>query len=91
MTAAELRELVKDYRRYHLLGGPLHIVLEDENIETHFIEWCLDTAEEWYRDWYDPVYQEAHAPIADLLEMTRILGAHLLAASKTQRSKAVAY
>lgn len=39
MEAAELiRHLYEDLREY--TGGPLHIVLEDGNVEDHDVEWC---------------------------------------------------
>lgn len=88
VTAAELRERVVAFRRYHASGGPLHIVVDDGNIEDHWIQACLDGAELWYRDWYDPQHEELTAPTEQLLAMTRSLGEALLAASKTQRRKA---
>lgn len=30
------------YTEYNCVGGALHIVLDDENIDNHSIQWCLD-------------------------------------------------
>lgn len=42
----EFIELVTAYKRMsgHATGGPLHIVLDDMNVEKHHIRWCV---EEW--------------------------------------------
>lgn len=38
-----IKELVKIiYTEYNCVGGALHIVLDDYNLEDHFIEWCLE-------------------------------------------------
>lgn len=39
-------ELVTAYKKMngHGVGGPLHIVLDDMNVEEHHIRWCVD---EW--------------------------------------------
>ncbi|MDC4245669.1 hypothetical protein [Clostridium perfringens] len=37
-----IRELIKIiYNKYSCVGGQLHIVLDDENIENDHIEYCL--------------------------------------------------
>lgn len=35
----------------HPGGGPLHIVLDDDNVETHHIVWCLTNMAEWADEW----------------------------------------
>ena len=46
---ATWRDLILPCRRYyekHAAGGNLHIVLDDENIEDHNVEFCLERARE---------------------------------------------
>lgn len=44
---AEIRELARRIGLYSastgFSGGGLHIVISDDNHETHHIQWCLDT------------------------------------------------
>lgn len=43
--------LIEECRKYYALpdngvGGSLHIVLDDDNIENHHIQWCIEHAQE---------------------------------------------
>lgn len=40
-----IRELIKIiYSQYSNVGGELHMVLDNFNIEDHHIQWCLDNS-----------------------------------------------
>ncbi|WP_297419274.1 hypothetical protein [Clostridium sp.] len=40
-----IRELIAIiYTNYSCVGGALHIVLDDDNIEDYNIKWCLDNS-----------------------------------------------
>jgi len=39
----KLCELIQNYYIYNSVGGNLHIVLDDGNLEDHHIEYCLKT------------------------------------------------
>lgn len=38
----ELVEII--YSKYNNAGGALHIVLDDDNLEDHNIQWCIDNS-----------------------------------------------
>lgn len=51
-----LAPLVKRIKDFHdrpecSVGGPLHIVLDDTNVEDHFIQWCISPEQK-----ADPTY-----------------------------------
>jgi len=37
------------------LGGPLHIITDDNNIESEHIDWCIENAYVSWRRWSDEV------------------------------------
>ena len=41
---ARTKFLIKEIYKLHNVGGPLHIVLDDYNIEDHHITYCLDNS-----------------------------------------------
>jgi hypothetical protein len=41
---ARIIDLIREIYKKHSGGGALHIVLDDGNIETHHIQWCIDNA-----------------------------------------------
>lgn len=54
-----LEELVKKAYEYNSVGGALHIVLEDDNIEDEHILWCLENSIPEIKDTEErAVYQE---------------------------------
>ncbi len=69
---AELKPLVERIRAFYELpdcsaGGPLHIVLDDTNVEDDHIEWCLN---EGNLERYSPeVAKWARQIAADLLRI----------------------
>lgn len=71
--AIELARKVYDFSG---VGGPLHVVLDDENVETHHIKWCIENA-----NTYSDSPEETDA--------ARVCGEHLLTMSMTQRRKLV--
>lgn len=77
---AEFIQLVTAYRRTdgHGTGGPLHIVLDDMNVQAHHIRWCV---EEWLPEhpcgpdnnqWW-PERWEAHDCMAETKQIADIL------------------
>ena len=49
------------------LGGPLHIVTDDTNVEDHHITWCLTHVDEWLDKWADPPLTEPERTLVLLL------------------------
>ena len=47
-TKDQLKQMIAEYYsiKGNYCGGSLHIVLDDGNIESHFIQWCLEYAED---------------------------------------------
>jgi hypothetical protein len=45
-TIPDILPLLRDYVRDNPVGGSLHVVLDDGNIENSSIETCLNTAKE---------------------------------------------
>jgi len=52
------------YNNYSCVGGALHIVLDDGNIEDDNIKWCLDSP---IKDLQDKVEKETYDECANLL------------------------
>lgn len=73
-TVPEIQELVDAYYQFPQceVGGDLHIVLDDGNVEDTHIQWCIENAGV-YRD-FEP-------------ECARLLGRLLLLMTMTQRRK----
>ena len=46
----ETLQLKRDIYKKYGVGGALHIVLEDVNVEDHHIEWCLKEIEQLPED-----------------------------------------
>ena len=46
-TFEEFSEGLTEFYKQYQDGGPLHIVLEDGNVEPHHILWCLKHLNEW--------------------------------------------
>ena len=60
----ETIELIKEIYKKHPVGGELHIVLDDGNVENHHIQWCIDNLE------CDPEERELYLKCANnLLKM----------------------
>lgn len=49
------------------VGGPLHIVTDDYNLETHHIVWCLEHLDEWLERWADPPMTEPERALVIML------------------------
>ena len=39
-----MKELINEYYEYTLVGGNLHNVLDDHNLEDDHIDWCLNNS-----------------------------------------------
>lgn len=52
------------------VGGPLHIVIEDNNVETHHIEWCMSPERNLEADWPADVIADARKIADSLLALT---------------------
>lgn len=86
----ELRSAIADYYRNPAcnVGGPLHIVVDDGNVEEVNIRWCCEI--EQINEWRDAVLphndpDDVTRAIADTFR----LAALLLAASEDERTDAV--
>ncbi len=36
------------------VGGPLHIVIDDYNLEDQILDWCIENLDDWLHNWWDP-------------------------------------
>lgn len=72
-SVAEVQRLIDAYYQFDgcIVGGDLHVVLDDGNWEDGSIQWCIDTAGT----------REASEP-----ECARLLGRLLLLTTRTQRN-----
>lgn len=60
----ELCRRIQDYYYYEPVGGALHIVLDDGNVEDHHIHWCLENSISEAKD------EEAEYIANELLKLT---------------------
>ena len=73
-----------------LVGGPLHIVVDDGNVEDHMIRWCCEI--EQITDWQDAAlpYNDP-ANVAQAIADSFTLAAALLAVTEDERSEALGF
>jgi hypothetical protein len=61
-----LKSAIRLVYSYSGVGGGLHIVLDDGNVEDHHIKWCIEEAIPTY-PWADTIGQRACMECARLL------------------------
>ncbi len=76
-------------------GGALHVVLDDYNVETHFVEWCAGEVDKWLDAWvveYADVEADAWSGYdrASIKQSAIELTTALLALSEAERAVAIA-
>ena len=64
-----LKNAIRLVYSYSAVGGGLHIVLDDGNVEDHHIQWCIEEAIPDY-PWVDEIGQRACIECARLLLKT---------------------
>lgn len=45
-------------------GGPLHVIVDDDNCDDHSVQWCRENLDAWMAEWWDPKYEGDPPPIA---------------------------
>lgn len=88
MNLEDFLDMVTDYKKIdgHGTGGPLHVVLDDMNVEGRSIRWCVNawlpqhpcgpSKNPWWPEKWEP---------HDCTEQTRALAVELLLMSKKKR------
>ena len=68
----------------HGVGGPLHIILDDENVEDHHIMWCLTDVVDDYK--CDNLTEDENQELRDI---SRLCARYLLEMSYSKRKKII--